>query len=138
MLYIPNIVMKMDQSYFWGFIFLFENFIQDYFLVWVIILNLGCFTCHCLHIDYVSLFYDFVYMVCLPFSQTHGLFVLYVVYCTTCLVFCWQKWGGAILAFHKFKYSTSPLNQLDNNFEPSSVKRLDLHLHSLVLHQLGY
>ena len=44
----------------------------------------------------------------LSFSQTHGLSVLYVVYFTTCLVCHWQKWGGAIVAFHKFKYSTSP------------------------------
>ena len=72
----------------------------------IIILNLGCFTC--LSIDHVSLFYDFVYVVSLSFSQTHGLFVLYVIYFTTCLIFRWQKWDGAILAFHQFKYSTYP------------------------------
>ena len=50
----------------------------------------------------------FVYVVSLSFSQTHGLFVLYVIYFSTCLFFQWQKWGGTILAFYKFKYSTSP------------------------------
>ena len=63
---------------------------------------------HHLRVDHVSLFYGFVYIVSLSFSQTHGLFVLYVIYFSTCLLFWRQKWGGTILAFYKFKYSTSP------------------------------
>ena len=47
-------------------------------------------------------------MVHLSLCETHGLFVLYVGYFSTCLYFRWQKWGGAILAFYKFKYSASP------------------------------
>ena len=48
----------------------------------------------------------YTWSVCL--CQTHGLFVLYVIYFSTCLHFRWQKWGGTILAIYKFKYSTSP------------------------------
>ena len=59
-------------------------------------------------IDHVTFFYGFVNMVSLSLCQTHGLFVLYVCYFSTCLYFWWQKWGGAILAFYKFKYSASP------------------------------
>ena len=63
-------------------------------------MNLGCFPCHCFGIYHAPFFYDFVYMVYLPFSQTHGLSVLYVIYFTTCLV---------------------PLSQQDHNSESSFV-----------------
>ena len=103
---------------FWGFIFLFKDIIQDYFLVWIVILNLGSFTshgftCYSLSIDNFTFLYGFVYMVSLSLCQTHGLFVPNVIYFSTCLHFWWQKWGGAILAFCKFKYSTSPSGLLE-------------------------
>ena len=132
--------LKMDQFLISReFVFLSKNLIYDYFLIWVCHLDFApCFEHHCLCINNISLFCSFVYIVCLFLSQALGLFVLDVIDLSTCLLFQWQKWGGMILAFHKFKYSISPQNQWDNGLVSSFVRMLGMYHHIQVPHQWAH
>ena len=144
MLYLSNSVTKYRPTFnFWGFIQLFKNIIQDYSLVWIIILTLICFTCHgftyySLGIDHVTFFYGFVNMVSLSLCQTNDFFVLYVVTFPPVFTFSGKNGVESFLPFLSLNNLLPFLNQWDYNFGTSFVERLDLHLCSLSLHQLGY
>ena len=80
MLYVSDVITENGPvPHFWGFVFLSKDPIKDYFLIWVVILIWHCVIHHCLGINNISLFYSFLYIVSLFFSQTHGLFVLDVI-----------------------------------------------------------
>ena len=62
-----------------------------------------------INIDNLTRFYFPINAFSLFFRQSHGFFFLDITHFSTCLAFNGQNWGGAFLAFYKFKYSTSPL-----------------------------
>ena len=99
---------------------------------------LHCFIHHCLSINNISLFYSFVYIVCLFLSQTYGLFVLYVIDISTCLFFDCKNKVVPFLPFTSLNIIFLPQSQWDNNLVSSFAKMLDLHHHNLVLHQSAY
>ena len=83
------------------------------FLIWVVTLILHHFKHHCLHINNISLFYSFVYIFCLFFSQAHGFFVMNVVDKNEVVPF---------LPFISLNILFLPWSQWDNSLESSFVE----------------
>ena len=101
-------------------------------------LDFALFICHCLGINNISLFYSFIYIVCLFLSQTHGLFVLDVVAFPPVFSLNGKNEMVPFLPFTILNILFLPQSQQDNSLVSSSVKMLGLHHHNQVLHQLLY
>ena len=100
--------------------------------------SLHGFICCCFSINNISLFYRYIYIVHLFFSQTHGLFVWYVIDFSTCLPFDGKNEVVTFLPFTSLNTLFFPQSHWDNSFVSTFVKMLGLHHHSLVLCQLEY
>ena len=141
---ISNIVTEYRPTFhFWGFVWFFINIVQNYSFVWVIVLTLIWFTCHgltcySLGINHDTFFYGFVNMVSLSLSNTWLL-------CSVCMslfppvfTFDCKNRVESFLPFTSLNNLLPFLNLWDYNFGTSFAEKLDLHLHNLFLHQLGY